>query len=226
MKKIKSITDVITNSSTEVFCYKLDDPEYERIKKAIPWLYWDEFRTEEDIKKIVMDPDYYELPWLSGVQCDHGPEDSEPVYDIMSEWSFREHIKDKKTPDEIWEFIKSFYMNLLGKAVCCFENDCISNDQYEDVSGFLGDIHREKVEKILDSFKPGDIIEAELLCPLISNGKTGPILIKKVTDTEFDLIPESWEEFGVFKEYDKDKVINGDWSNMIRLETLRLHEEN
>ena len=49
--KIKSITDIITNSSSEVFCYKIDQ-EYEDLKKAVPEMEFTEFRTLDDIKKI------------------------------------------------------------------------------------------------------------------------------------------------------------------------------
>ena len=126
--KLRSITDVITNSSTEVFCYKLDDPEYQEIKRDIPWLYWTEFKTEDDIKKLVMAPDYWGLSWTDSVQCDHGPEEALPLYDIMANYEFKEGLEGKKTPDEIWEFIKGFYIEgLIGKAVASFENDCMSD---------------------------------------------------------------------------------------------------
>lgn len=221
--KIKSITDVITNSSTEVFCYRIDDPEYKEIQKAIPWLNWHEFKTEEDIKNFVMDPNYYEIPWNSySVQVDHGPEEAVPSCDIMSIWEFRENIKDKKTPDEIWEFIKSFYVEaLLGKAVSYFANDGVSSSLYQNVSDFLDLKYKEKLEKHLSQFKIGDILEVDLVYPLTSGAKS--VLIKKTSDTTYEPVKESWESAGVFKVYDP-KIMDKDWIYLIKPITTRKRE--
>ena len=221
--KLRSISDVITNSSTEVFCYKIDDPEYQEIQKAIPWLYWNEFNTEEDIKKLVMDPNYWGLPWTDGVQCDHGPEEAVPFYDIMANYEFKERLKDKKTPDEIWEFIKGFYIEgLIGKAVSAFENDCIPGTQYQEVSDFLDRKYKEKIEAHLSQFMPGDILEVDLLYPIDGN-KT--VLIKKTTNDEYDVVKESWEEAGILKYYDPKIFEGSDWACLIRLITARKYED-
>jgi hypothetical protein len=83
--KIKSITDIITNSSSEVFCYKIDQ-EYEDLKKAVPEMEFIEFRTLEDIRKFITSDDYY--GWeFSGceIQCSNGEENvPEPEYDFYS----------------------------------------------------------------------------------------------------------------------------------------------
>ena len=222
--KIRSITDVITNSSTEVFCYRLDDPEYQEIKKAIPWLYWDEFKEEEDVKKLVMDKDYWGVPWTNGVQNDHGPEEAVPLYDIMADYEFKESIKDKKTPDEIWEFIKGFYLGeLIGKAVATFENDCISHSQYQEVEDFLDKKYKEKLEAHLSQFVPGDILEVDLICPLRNGNKT--VLIKKTSDKEYDMIKESWEAAGVFEDYDPKIADGSDWAHLTRPMTTRKYED-
>jgi len=222
--KIRSITDVITNSSTEVFCYKIDDPEYQEIQKSIPWLSWNEFKTEEDIKELIMDPDYWGLSWTDSVQNDHGPEEAVPLYDIMANYEFKEGIKDKKTPDEIWEFIKGFYIDgLIGKAVATFENDCISHTQYQEVEDFLNKKYKEKLEKHLSQFVPGDILEVDLRFPLRNGNKT--VLIKKTTDKEYDMIKESWESAGVFEDYDPKIAEGSDWVHLIRPMTTRKHED-
>jgi len=223
--KLRSITDVITNSSTEVFCYKIDDPEYKEIQRDIPWLYWEEFKTEEDIKKIVMDPDYYGLSWDDGsIQNDHGPEKALPFYDIMSNDEFREGIKGKKTPDEIWEFVKGFYLEgLLGKAVAVFDNDCISDSQYQDIEDFLDRKYKEKLSAHLSQFVPGDVLEVDLRYPLSNGNKT--VLIKKTTDKEYEAIKESWEEVGVFKDYDPEIIEGSDWPCLILPLTTRKYED-
>ena len=221
--KIKSITDVITNSSTEVFCYKLDDPEYKEIQKAIPWLTWQEFKTEEDIKNFVMDSDYYGIPWDSySVQKDHGPENATPSFDIMNVWEFKENIKDKKTPEEIWEFIKDFYVEaLLGKSVAYFCNEGMSSNMYKNVTDFLDLKYKEKLEKHLSQFKVGDILEVDLVYSLNNGTKT--VLIKKVSDTSYEPIKEAWESAGVFKVYDP-KVLDKDWVYLIKPITTRKYE--
>lgn len=222
--KIRSITDVITNSSTEVFCYRIDDPVYQEIQKAIPWLDWDEFKTEEDIKKLVMDPNYWGLSWTDSVQNDHGPEEAVPFYDIMANYEFKEGIKDKKTPDEIWEFIKGFYLEgLIGKAVATFENDCISHAQYQEIENFLNKKYKEKLDAHLSQFVPGDILEVDLRCPLRNGNKT--VLIKKITDKEYDMIQESWESAGVFEDYDRGSIEKDGWTYLIRPLTTRKYED-
>lgn len=222
--KIRSITDVITNSSTEVFCYKIDDPEYQEIQKSIPWLSWSEFKTEEDIKELIMDPDYWGLPWTDSIQNDHGPEEAVPFYDIMANYEFKEGIKDKKTPDEIWEFIKGFYIDgLIGKAVATFENDCISHSQYQEIENFLNKKYKEKLEAHLSQFVPGDVLEVDLRCPLRNGNKT--VLIKKITNKEYDMVQESWESAGVFEDYDRGSIEKDGWTYLIRPLTTRKYED-
>jgi hypothetical protein len=221
--KLRSITDVITNSSTEVFCYKINDPEYQEIKKDVPWLPWTEFKTEDDIKNLVMDPDYWGLPWAGGVQCDHGPEEALPIYDIMANYEVRETLKGKKTPDEIWEFVKEFYIEgLIGKAVSSFENDCISHDQYQEMNNFLNRKYSEKLEKHLSQFVPGDILEVDLRSPLKNGNKT--VLIKKVADKKYDIVKESWESTGIFKYYSPEIVSKSNWIYLVELLTARKYE--
>jgi hypothetical protein len=221
--KLRSITDVITNSSTEVFCYKLDDPEYQEIKKELKWLDWDEFRTEDDIKKLVMNPDYWGLPWTDGVQNDHGPEEALPFYDIMANYEFREGLEGKKTTDEIWDFIKEFYLGgLLGKAVAYFSNDCMSDGQYQEMKDFLNRKYKEKLEAHLSQFVPGDILEVDLWYPLVNGVRT--VLIKKTTDKDYDMVKESWEDAGVFKYYDRNLIEDTEWVHLICPMTARKYE--
>ena len=83
--KIKSITDIITNSSSEVFCYKIDQ-EYEDLKKAVPEMEFTEFRTLDDIKKFVTSKVYYGWCFSGwGVQCSNGEDYiPEPDHDFYN----------------------------------------------------------------------------------------------------------------------------------------------
>ena len=83
--KIKSITDIITNSSSEVFCYKIGQ-EYKDLKKVIPEMEFTEFKTLEDIIKFVTSEDYYGWEFSdSEIQCSNWEENvPEPDYDFYS----------------------------------------------------------------------------------------------------------------------------------------------
>ena len=142
----------------------------------------------------------------------------------MANYEFREGIKDKKTPDEIWEFIKGFYLDgLLGKAVTAFENDCISSRHHQQISDFLDKKYKEKLEKHLSQFVPGDILEVDLRHPLRNGNKT--VLIKKTTDKDYDVIKESWESAGVFEDYNPEIIEGSDWTYLILPLTTRKYED-
>ncbi len=179
--KVLSRTDVITNSSTEVFCYKLSDPEYTRIKSEIPWLSWTEFKTESDIRDFVMSPDYHGFP---DAQVYHGPENIAPDYDALEDYGFREFL-ETKDPSESWEFLKSGYMNLLGYSIASFDNDCISSKYLQEVWDFLGKIQTEKVLAYMSQFPDGTILKAPVIY-----GQDLYVVFRKDSDTEYTELPD------------------------------------
>lgn len=117
--KIKSISDVITNSSTEVFIIKMDD-RFNSIKDKLNC--YDDFvffEDEEYVKKYIVqhieDNDLWDL--------DH-------LFDNMDlGWNFRdviEYCKDtaKKSAEEIYEFFKEQFNKLVGYAWVEEADDC------------------------------------------------------------------------------------------------------
>jgi len=131
--KIKSITYVITNSSSEVYCYKLDDPRYQKAKK-LNYLIWTEFRTEEDIKKFILEnPCDLILTSSSSCQWNHGPENLDVQNIFDDHFCLIEDLKKVKSDDEIWEFFKDFYKDLLGKAYCVFCNEGVSSEVLDEI---------------------------------------------------------------------------------------------
>jgi hypothetical protein len=58
----------------------------------------------------------------------------------------------------------------------------------------------------------------------LSNGNQ-TVLIKKTTDKEYDVIKESWEEAGVFKDYNPEIIDGDDWVHLILPLTTRKHED-
>lgn len=185
--KIKSITDIITNSSSEVFCYKIDQ-EYEDLKKAVPEMKFTEFRTLEDVRKFVTSKDYYGWDIISDSesQCNHGESCPEPDYDFYSidnEWLIDKLKKSGKTDDEIWDFFKVAYTDIPGYAFLKLgegSRDVSWRDKFEkwDLEKYY-----DKLENYLTSnFKPGDIMAVKEKYGGVKN----PILIKYLGKLEVD----------------------------------------
>jgi hypothetical protein len=103
---IQSFSDIITNSSSEVFV----STSNEELLKALKELGIDYvcYTTEEELRNAVETRswEFMELDMFN------------PYY----EWWF-EDIKKEKTSDECWEFFKSFYINLIGKIIVDIDRD-------------------------------------------------------------------------------------------------------
>ena len=122
--KIKSITDVITNSSTEVFLLKNDDA-FKEFNDSLELLKADYiFDSEEGLKEYLSDAYNgicYKYDYLSSFL------DSNP----LANYDFVNIVKNelKKSFDETWDFVKSCYLPLIGYAVITTEDDCLSDMQ-------------------------------------------------------------------------------------------------
>lgn len=205
--KIKSITDIITNSSSEVFCYKIDQ-EYEDLKKAVPEMEFTEFKTLEDIRKFVTSKDYY--GWeFSGyeIQCSNGEENvPEPEYDFYSydnEWLIERLKKSGKTDDEIWDFFKVVYENILGYAFLYLGEGSRDVSWRNKFKKWDWGRYCDKLENYLTSnFKPGDIMAVKEKYGGVKN----PVLIKYLGKLEVDkpYSPELNKEF-----YEKEDLMEG-----------------
>ena len=123
--KIKSITDVITNSSTEVFLLK-NTNAFKELNDSLRSLKADYiFDTEEALKEYLSDcyeGNSYKYEYLSNFL------DSNP----LANYDFVNIVKNelKKSFDEIWGFVKSCYLPLIGYAVITVEDDCLSVSQF------------------------------------------------------------------------------------------------
>lgn len=109
--KIQSVSDVITNSSSEVFLTKVT----ENFKKAFTeddHKYFDAIiLNEEDLKKWICEKDYWQLEELDEIV------DNNPLFNIYDELE-----KCGKTLEEAFEFFKNCYTPLIGYAIFTCED--------------------------------------------------------------------------------------------------------
>lgn len=119
--KIKSITDVITNSSTEVFLLHNDEKTQEVLNK-LRYVDIITFKTEKDVKDFIQ-ANLYDLP-----NRQYFPSSIVKV-DPLSEWSFVDMINEiGKSFDEMWEFVKSCYLPLIGYTYIECEDSCCGTE--------------------------------------------------------------------------------------------------
>lgn len=111
--KIQSVSDVITNSSSEVFLTKIT----ENFKKAFTeddHKYFDAIiLNEDDLKKWICEKSYWELEELDELV------DYNPLFNIYNDLE-----KCGKTIEEAFEFFKSCYTPLIGYAILVREDCC------------------------------------------------------------------------------------------------------
>ena len=122
--KIKSLTDVITNSSTEVFLLK-NTNAFKELNDSLRSLKADYiFDTEEVLKEYLSDcyeGNSYKYEYLSNFL------DSNPLANYDFIYMVRDNLK--KSFDETWEFVKSCYLPLIGYAVITTEDNYFSDMQ-------------------------------------------------------------------------------------------------
>ena len=109
---IQSFSDIITNSSSEVFVSSSSDELLQALKKLE--IYYECYHNEEELRKAVE-----ENAWDFDCICSVNP---------YREW-WMEDIRTEKTSDEIWEFFKSFYMHLIGKVIVDVDRDYLYNQE-------------------------------------------------------------------------------------------------
>lgn len=139
MKKclcIQSISDIVTNSSSEVFLIESNEASDEFFKEY-RW-YHSTFNTIEDVKKYVMDTDN-DLEALEHLSC---------VEWLDFDWEYLiPTLKQHKTDDEIWEFFKFKFENLVGKSIVVMDNNYI-DDLLTDIRVFNMKDENKKVKVI------------------------------------------------------------------------------
>ena len=110
---IQSFSDIITNSSSEVF---VSYPNEELLKILEDWGIWYKcYNTEEELRKAVE-----EDPWDFDEITTHNPYYN---YSLMGE------LREMKSSDSIWEFFKQFYTGLLGKIIVDVDRDYLYTKQ-------------------------------------------------------------------------------------------------
>lgn len=112
---IQSFSDIITNSSSEVFISASNE---ELINILNEWeIGYKCYNTEEELRKAVEDSPY---------SFDEITSSCNPYYNF----TMIEDLKEAKSDDEIWEFFKSFYMDLIGKIIVEVDRDYLYTKQY------------------------------------------------------------------------------------------------
>lgn len=109
---IQSFSDIITNSSSEVFASQSSDALIEALKEMN--IYYVCCKDETELRAIVE-----ENPWQFEELVNYNP---------YAEW-YIDNIRENKTADEIWEFFKSFYIDLVGKIVVNIDRDYLYSQQ-------------------------------------------------------------------------------------------------
>lgn len=109
---IQSFSDIITNSSSEVFASQSSDALIKALKEMN--IYYVCCENETELRTMVE-----ENPWQFNELVDYNP---------YAEW-WVDIIRKNKTADEIWEFFKSFYMDLVGKIVVNIDRDYLYSQQ-------------------------------------------------------------------------------------------------
>ena len=105
---IQSFSDIITNSSSEVF---ISAPNEELMKILEDWgIRYKCYTTEEELRKAV-EEDPYDFDEITS------------SYNPYYNFTMIEDLKEVKNDDEIWEFFKSFYMDLIGKIIVDVDRD-------------------------------------------------------------------------------------------------------
>lgn len=145
---IQSQSDIITNSSTEVFLLSNENGAVEElIKTFLPnchnWVVV--FHTEEDVKKYLLEhfnPYDEEISSLS--EC----LEFNPLLAINDSWNFDPVQMEKYgfTPEKVVDFFFEPYKKLVGKAMLSFADDCGVPDEIWEFT----DMVRQK--KIVEGF--------------------------------------------------------------------------
>lgn len=103
---VQSFSDIITNSSSEVFVSSSSDELLQALKELN--IDYDCYHNEEELRKAVE-----ENSWDFDEIVEFNP---------YREWWF-DDIKSRKTCDELWDFFKVFYMDLIGKIIIDVDRD-------------------------------------------------------------------------------------------------------
>ena len=97
---IQSFSDLITNSSSEVFVSVHNEDLINALKQMV--IDYDIYNNEESLRQAVEDN-----PWMFDEIVSYNP--------YREFWI--DELRGRKTDDELWDFFKSFYIHLIGKVI-------------------------------------------------------------------------------------------------------------
>lgn len=145
--KIRSITDVITNSSSEVFIISTSNPLYQELKELGCFR---EFTDMESLREFILSDKYesWDLMTYGGDITEIGEiEYTPPRYDVF------EYDSDIPRTTENWDKYKDLYRGLLGVAISRLSYDSALYHEVKDI------LYREHFEKdllpVIHKFVPG-----------------------------------------------------------------------
>ena len=132
---IQSISDIITNSSSEVFVINFENDTVKELIKAIgerdKSYYLDIFETEDDVKKfLVNNIHHYEV--LNGL---NGFIDNNVLITILDYYPSI-LLEEGVNIEKIVETYLPYYSYLVGKVVLNFEDDCSYPSWIDDLITF------------------------------------------------------------------------------------------
>lgn len=104
---VQSFSDLITNSSSEVFVSIQNEDLINALEQMN--IDYDIYRDETSLRKAVEDNAWQ----FDGIVS----------FNPYREYWLEEIRGEGKTSDEIWEFFKSFYIDLIGKVVIDVDRD-------------------------------------------------------------------------------------------------------
>lgn len=111
---IQSFSDLITNSSSEVFVSVQNEDLINALKQMN--IDYDLYNDEESLRQAVEDNS-----WAFDEVVSYNP--------YREFWM--DELREKKTEDELWEFFKSFYIPLIGKVIVDVDRDYLYRQEKE-----------------------------------------------------------------------------------------------
>lgn len=134
---VLSISDVITNSSSEVFLFKANE-SLKELEKAFPDVDFEYLRTEEEVKDFV----------FSLLKYDEYDRLTSKILPTVPDWFIYDLPRYLETfqisDDTAWELIKFPYLSLIGKVIVDVHN---TNPYIKSLEAYA-DKHNDTYDKI------------------------------------------------------------------------------
>lgn len=113
---IQSFSNIITNSSSEVFVSESSEELLNALKEL--GIGYDCYETEEQLREA-LESGWYDFNELV------------PLNIYRDIYYYIDELRKYKTDDEIWDFIKPFYIDLIGKIIIEVDRDYLYTKEDE-----------------------------------------------------------------------------------------------